>query len=181
MSMRGSGGEENCPKPPSGAEVRVSDEASRSSPPAATTAAQRCEVSPLLGVFTSKEIVPRILEYEKALLVMKEHDYAKAGERQEVLKLSSLLAEMAPPLEESREPADPLADINTLLNSRKELLLFRQSLGKREDSLVSDHLREVVGMQIELIREQQEQLHVKDKELSTVRKDKEQVKSDMPK
>lgn len=171
MSMRGSGGEE---KSPSGAEVRLPEESTRQS---YSPAAQRCEVSPLLSVFTSKEIVPKILEYERALLVMKEHDYAKAAERQEVLKLSSLLTEVLPPTEESRESVDPLADIDTLLNSRKELLLFRQSLSKREDSVVSDHLREVVGMQIELIREQQEQLHDKDKELNTIRKDKEQVRT----
>ena len=175
--MRGSGGEENCPAPPTGAEVSVPGETSRhSASPATDMTTIRCEVSPLLSVFTSKEIVPTILEYEKAVLVMKEHDYAKAGERPEVLKLSSLLTEMPPTREESKEPVDPLGDINTLLNSRKELLQFRKQFGKREDSAVSDHLREVVGMQIELIREQQEQLHEKDKELSTVRKDKEQVR-----
>lgn len=182
MSMRGSGGEENCLGSSSGEEVRVADETPRhsSSPaaPAACTAASKCQVPPLLRVFSSKAIVPRILEYEKALLVMKEHDYAKAAERPEVLKLSSLLSELPPSssgVREATEPVESLEEVDALLSTRKELLAFRESLGKREDSVVTHHLREVVGMQIELIREQQEQLHGKDKELNTVRKDKEQV------
>lgn len=173
MSMRGSGGEENCLDASSGVEVIVTDDVSRhSTSPVPVVTAQKCLVSPLLRIFSSKEVVPRILEYEKALLVMKEHDYAKAPERPEVLKLSSLLVE--PPLlcEDSR---DAMADVNTLMNTRKDLLQFRESSSK--DSVVSSHLRDMVGMQIELIREQQEQLHAKDKELNTVRKDKEQVKN----
>lgn len=176
MSMRVSGGEESCLESSSTVEVRTSEDAS----PSQTTisAAPRCEPSPLLRIFSSKEVVPQILEYEKAVLVMKEHDYAKAPERPEVLKLSSLLAESPPLCEDSRqdpEPVDSMADLNTLLSTRKELALFRESLSKREDSVLPNHCREVIGMQIELIREQQEQLQDKDKELNTARKDKEQV------
>ena len=176
MSMRGSGGEENCLDASSGVEVRVTQDVSRhSTSPGPAVTAQKCFVSPLLRIFSSKEVVPRILEYEKALLVMKEHDYAKAPERPEVLKLSSLLVE--PPLlcEDSRESVDAIGDMHTLMNTRKDLLQFRENSSK--DSVVSSHLRDMVGMQIELIREQQEQLHAKDKELNTVRKDKEQVKN----
>lgn len=176
MSMRGSGGEENSLDTSSGVEVRVTEDVSRhSTSPVPTVTAQKCFVSPLLRIFSSKEVVPRILEYEKALLVMKEHDYAKAPERPEVLKLSSLLID--PPLlrKDSRQSVDAMADMNTLMNTRKDLLQFRESSSK--DSVVSSHLRDMVGMQIELIREQQEQLHAKDKELNTVRKDKEQVRT----
>lgn len=177
MSMRGPGGEETCLEP-SNVEVSVSEETSCHSTLPGT--AHEYEVSPLLRIFTSKEVVPKILEYEKAVLVMKEHDYAKAAERPEVLKLSSLLAEsptLSEDVRQAAQPVDSMADLNVLLNIRKDLLRFRESVSKREDGLVSNHLREVVGMQIELIREQQEQLHDKDKELNTARKDKEQVKS----
>lgn len=173
MSMRGSGGEESYLESSSGVKVRVQEDGSRhSSPCPAAAAAHRYEMSPLLRIFSSKEVVPKILEYEKAILVMKEHDYAKTAERPEILKLSSLLSESPLLTEDSRQAVD---DMNTLLNTRKDLLLLRESVAKKEDSVVSDHLREVVSIQIELIREQQEQLHDKDKELSTARKDKEQV------
>ena len=181
--MTGSVGEETCLEPPC-------SEASRRPP--FSDATQRstrqgcCAVSPLLRVFSSKEIVPKILDYEKALLVMKEHDYSKAGERPGVAKLSSLLTE-PPCLGEGKEKptattqaaaldSPVVPDLSALLRTRKDLLLVRESAFRKEDSVVTDHLREVVGMQIELIREQQEQLHDKDKELNTVRKDKEQVR-----
>lgn len=175
MSMTGSEGEENCLEPSSGV---FSEGVSRQISPVATGATPKCTVSPLLRIFSSKEVVPKILDYEKALLVMKEHDYSKAADRAEILKLSSLLTEPLPLCvdgEEMGKPLDSIADLNTLLNTRKDLLLVRESASKKEDSVVSNHLHEVVSMQIELIREQQEQLHDKDKELNTVRKDKEQV------
>lgn len=175
--MAGSGDEESCLEPPSGVVTRGVSGATSPLPSPAVTTPKRA-LSPLLRIFSSKEIVPRILDYEKALLVMKEHDYAKSAERPGVLKLSSLLIEPPPLCEDSeRRKLDSVAqvDLNTLLSTRKDLLLLRESVSKKEDSVVSNHLREVVGMQIELIREQQEQLHNKDKELNTVRKDKEQV------
>lgn len=176
MSMTGSGGEENSLEPSSSA---FSDGASSHISPVISGGTPKCAMSPLLRIFSSKEVVPKILDYEKALLVMKEHDYAKAVERSAVLKLSSLLPEPLPLCEDAEQtlrPLDSIADIDTLLNTRKDLLLVRESATNKADNVVSSHLREVVGMQIELIREQQEQLHGKDKELNTVRKDKEQVK-----
>ena len=180
MSMRVSGGEESCLEPSSTVEVRTSEDASPSQD--AISTATRCEVSPLLRIFSSKEVVPKILEYEKALLVMKEHDYAKASERPGIAKLSSLLSEPEPLCEDSRpalQQVDSMVDLNALLSIRKDLALFRESLTKREDSVLPNHCREVIGMQIELIREQQEQLQDKDKELSTARKDKEQVRASL--
>lgn len=180
--MTGSAGEENCLEPSSGT---FSGGDSRQISPAATGTTSTCAVSPLLTplltLFSSKEVVPTILEYEKALLVKKEHDYAKAAERPEILKLSSLLTDPPPLCEDAGhepQPLDSIGDINTLLSTRKDLLLIRENVSKKEDSRVSNHLHQVVGMQIELIREQQEQLHDKDKELSTVRKDKEQVRKE---
>lgn len=182
MSMRGPGGEENSAEEPSTV-LSVAQEVVCSSghctSPTVTAAIPpnflKCRVSPLLSIFSSKEIVPRILEYEKAILVIKEHDYAKKPERAEVLQLSSII-EGFPFASEGQKGATMLSDpVSTLMNASKDIQDLRESLCRREDSLVSNQLRELVSIHIELIREQQEQLHDKDKELSTVRKDKEQV------
>ncbi len=181
MSMRVPGGEENYAEPSSKALVRaVEGPSNQSSSASDNTSSRKYDIPPLLRIFTSKEIVPVIFEYEKAILVMKEHDYARVPERKEVLKLSSLLDEAPLLYEEQQRDSQPpgaFSDLTMLLNTRKDLLQFRASLPKREDGMVTDHHREVIGLQIDLIREQQEQLHDKDKELCTVRKDKEQVSS----
>ena len=146
-----------------------------SSAPAPLDAA-RCNSSPLLRIFASKNVVPKVLEYEKAILVMKEHDYAKKQDRAEVQQLSGLVQELSDAPQEqssvSEEASDP---VSVIMNLRKEIHEFRNSLVRSEDGLITSQLRDLVSMHIELIREQQEQLHDKDKELSTVRKDKEQV------
>lgn len=184
MSMRGPGGEENSAEGPSKVDLSVGREVVCSSghstsPTTAATACPlslKCKVSPLLSIFSSKEIVPRVLEYEKAILVMKEHDYAKRPERAEVLQLSSLLEGLPFAPEEQKESTKLSDPVSLLLNSSKDIQDFRESLCRKEDGLVTNQLRELVSMHVELIREQQEQLHDKDKLLSTVRKDKEQVR-----
>ena len=177
MSMRGSANEENCTE--SSSKPVAENDSRHSIACLSPSTSTKYAMSPLLRIFSSKEVVPVALEYEKALLVMKEHDYAKSPDRSEILKLSSLLGEPFQSCQEQREEVQPVeaaaSDVNTLLSTRKDLLLLRGSLSKREDNFVSNNLRAVVSMQIDLIREQQEQLHCKDKELNTVRKDKEQV------
>jgi len=138
--------------------------------------AVRCNSSPLLRIFASKDVAPKVLEYEKAILVMKEHDYAKKQERAEVQQLSSLVQELSDaPQEKPSVPEEASDPVSVIMNLRKEIHEFRNSLARSEDGLITSQLRDLVSMHIELIREQQEQLHDKDKELSTVRKDKEQV------
>lgn len=176
MSMKGPAGEETltatCPK----VEAKsTGDDSCQSASPYAAATAIKYEPTPLLRIFSSREIVPKILEYEKALLVMKEHDYAKSEDRPGILKLSSLLSVPPLPSEEPKEDAQAMDCVSTLLSTRKDLLQCRENMFERERNLISNHQREMIGMQIELIREQQEQLHDKDKELNTVRKDKEQV------
>ena len=187
MSMRGPGGEEDSTEEPSTVELSVGQEVECSSGhcTSRTTAAAslplflKCRVSPLLSIFSSKEIVPRILDYEKAILVIKEHDYAKKPERAEVLQLSSII-EAFPFASEGQTETTEFSDpVSVLMNATKDIQDLRESLCRREDSLISSQLRELVSIHIELIREQQEQLHDKDKELSTVRKDKEQVRFSM--
>ena len=131
----------------------------------------RC-FSPMLGVFGHKEVVPSLLEYEKALLVIREHSYAKAPDRPEVLQLSNVHAK------DLNGPKEEQEDINTLLEARTGLLHLRESLSnERSEHSVVCHLRQVVGLQVALVREQQEQLHEKDRELNAVKKEKEQVRN----
>lgn len=184
MSMRDLIGEESEVEGQPKVELSVGEEVVCTSghcSPSASTAISPLDFagrnsSLLLRIFSSKEIVPKVLEYEKAILVMKEHDYAKKPDRAEIVQLSSLLQGFtASPEEENTTALNRTDPVSIVLNLRKEIQEFRESLAMSEDGLVTSQLRDLVSMHIELIREQQEQLHDKDKELSTVRKDKEQV------
>ena len=146
-------------------------------------------VSPLTSLLACREIAPRILEYEKALLVIKEHDYAKIPERPELLQLASLCMseegmtgssdDSLPQNGPSNQTRSRKAMKDLLLNCHSDVIRRRESLLNRQqdENSLSSHFREVVSLQVALIREQQEQLHEKDKELNTVRKEKEQVGS----
>ena len=134
--------------------------------------------SPLSTFLTRSELVPFILELEKSLLVTREHDYAKAPDRVAVLQATTLL-------ERKTEAATTLDG-----GARTEAGGFRaeqlpgccgELAGMRRNMLISDenttfrHLRGVVGLQAAIIREQQEQLYRKDRELASIRKDRDQV------
>ena len=140
-------------------------------------------VAPLINLLTCREVAPSILEYEKALLVIKEHDYAKAPENPQLMQLSPLF--MADEtngcgLTSSGDFASPSsfnrkAMKGVLVNCRKDVFGLRENLARKDEGSMSSHLREVVSLQVTLIREQQEQLHEKDRQLNAVRKEKEQV------
>ena len=137
-------------------------------------------VSPLTTFLTRSEFVPYILEQEKSLLVIKEHDYAKAPDRAAVLQASSMLEKEAESRNyngrEGEEFAAPKpVDSDQLLSCFGELTRLRYSLLRSEDRREAKHLREVVGLQAALIREQQEQLYLKERELASTRKDRDQV------
>lgn len=139
--------------------------------------------SPLPAFLRRSELVPIVLELEKSLLVSREHDYAKAPDRLAVLQATTLLER------KSDGPTDPRAGprgaelCENLLNCRVELGRLRRGLllrGSGEDGRESAncrHLRAVVGLQASLIREQQEQLYAKDRELASIRKDRDQVRN----
>ena len=188
MSMRGSGSEEgitetagNLKEQPSQSVISLEMPClNRSSTPVHPT-------SPLTALLLCRDIAPRIMEHEKALLVMKEHDYAKAPDKPELLQLASLLVNEGEKYvkltsnESVGARSEPLnlnrkAMKDLLLNCRSDVLGLRENLVRREkDDVVYGHLREIISLQVALIQEQQEQLHGRDKELSTVRKEKEQV------
>ena len=126
-------------------------------------------------------------------MVIKEHDYAKIPDRPELLQLASLCMSEEGNfalLESSGDNSLPLngssdstrtrkAMKDLLLNCHGDVIRHRESLlsSKQDENSLSSHFRDVVSLQVALIREQQEQLYEKDKELSTVRKEKEQVGS----
>ena len=137
--------------------------------------------SPLTTFLTRSELVPYVLELERSLLVSKEHDYAKAPDRVAVLQATTVFerkAETTNHSDEARTEAgcsSTAAPYDKLLNSYGELARLRCSLLRSDENATSRHLREVVSLQASLVREQQEQLYAKDRELASIRKDRDQV------
>lgn len=144
-------------------------------------------VSPLSSLLSCRDIAPTILEHEKAFLVIKEHDYAKAPDRPELLQLSTLLASgedrsatfstkcSSSELRSELTSLTRKAMKDVLLSCREDVLGLRGSFARVEGESTCRQLREVVSLQVSLIREQQEQLHTRDGELNSARKEKEQV------
>ena len=140
--------------------------------------------SPLTTFLTRNELVPFVLELEKSLLVSKEHDYAKAPDRAAVFQATTLL-ERKPQTtnhdDSTRSEAScgsscsRMAPCDELLNCCGELTRLRYSLLRSGEKTAARHLREVVSLQAALVREQQEQLYCKDRELASIRKDRDQV------
>ena len=144
--------------------------------------------SPLTTFLTRSELVPYVLELEKSLLVSKEHDYAKAPDRAAILQATTVIERKAEATnEDEHDRAAPEAVCGSpdsrptpyldLLNCCGELARLRCSLLRRDENVTSRHLREVVGLQASLVREQQEQLYCKDRELASIRKERDQVGS----
>ena len=135
--------------------------------------------SSLTTFLSRSDFVPFVLELEKSLLVSKEHDYAKAPDRVAVLQATTVLERTAESTTNScgqRTDAGARAEpLNELLNCCGELARLRSGLLRSDENVTSRHLREVVSLQAALVREQQEQLYSKDRELATVRKDRDQV------
>ena len=179
MSMRGSGSEENATETPEKHQEEACGTLEGLEEPCqGVTESSSIPTPTVLGFLSSKELVPRILEHEKAFLVIKEHDYAKAPDRPEILQLSSLYAAGTSSTGGKNDALSSMKEASdALLNCRNDMLLMRQSLSQHDGTAVARHFREVVGLQVALIREQQEQLHEKDRELNSVRKEKEQVSS----
>lgn len=188
MFMRGTGDD--------GSAMEIEDnEEKRPSPPVTNPGAPGLRLStlcvqtasPFAALLTCSEVAPRLLEHEKALLVIKEHDYAKAPESPELLQLSALYMSdegRGSELTSSEVTSTRNDSLNLSRKEMKEILLgcrsamlgLRENLGRRDEESACGHLREVISLQVSLIREQQEQLHEKDKELHLVRKEKEQVR-----
>lgn len=140
--------------------------------------------SPLTTFLTRSELVPFVLELEKSLLVSKEHNYAKAPDRVAVLQATTLLERRSEADichqeggGEAKTGSSRAEQCGELLNCCGQLGRVRRSvLLCSDESATSRHLRAVVGLQAALIREQQEQLYSKDRELASIRKDRDQVR-----
>ena len=141
--------------------------------------------SPLTAFLTRSELVPHVLQLEKSLLVIKEHDYANAPDRAAILQASVFLEHTSEPTNsndvartaETSCVGPRAAPHDELLNCCGELARLRRSLLRRDENVASRHLRDVVSLQAALVREQQEQLYAKDRELASIRKDRDQVRS----
>ena len=136
--------------------------------------------SPLTAFLTRSELVPHVLQLEKSLLVIKEHDYANVPDRAAILQASVFLEHTAEPTNSNdvaRTAGTSCAPHDELLNCCGELARLRRSLLRSDENVASRHLREVVSLQAALVREQQEQLYAKDRELASIRKDRDQVRS----
>lgn len=138
--------------------------------------------SPMTIFLTRSELVPYVLELEKSLLVSKEHDYAKAPDRAAILQATTIFdrkAETTNHNDEARTEAgcgsSGTASYDELFNCCGDLARLRSSLLRTDENVASRHLREVVSLQASLVREQQEQLYAKDRELASIRKDRDQV------
>lgn len=161
--------------------VRVSGEkgdyGGRASVPVATEGS-----SSLAALVCCREASGEIMEYEKAVLVTKEHDYNKGPE---LTQLAPLLKSAWPPLNirdevstvgvgkksRTKGPSHKV-ELLSVINS---LSLARESLLSSEGNGASSHLSSMVSLQATLIHELQEQLHVREVETNTVRREKEQV------
>lgn len=158
------------------------------------TAAAKTPFSPLLSLLTSEETVPSLLECEKAVLVTKEHDYDRVPERSELTQLAPTILRISTEADAERavqaleEATGNTTAVHTsqrnqggsslkdaLLDCHQMLLSTRQKLLEPADESISRHLREVVDLQATLIHDLQEQVHLRDVELSSARRDKEQV------
>lgn len=135
--------------------------------------------SPITTFLSRSDFVPFILELEKSLLVSKEHDYAKAPDRVAILQATTVFERTTESTSDSYGPrtdAGARAEaFDELLNCCGELAQLRSGLLRNGENVTSRHLREVVGLQAALVREQQEQLYCKDRELASVRKERDQV------
>lgn len=140
--------------------------------------------SPLTTFLTRNELVPFVLELERSLLVSKEHDYAKAPDRAAIFQATTLLERKAETTNHDDSTrgevlcgssCSKMAPSDELLNSCDELTRLRYSLLRSDENVTARHLREVVSLQASLVREQQEQLYCKDRELASIRKDRDQV------
>ncbi len=185
MAMCGSGGDESDRTPPGEATEQPSKPVARLGSPSLREAHTYSDtISPLSTLLSHRNLAPVVLEHEKAFLVIKEHDYAKAPDRPELLQLSALLAseeEDSAARGATSEVQPELTSLSRrtmrdmLLNCQGAVLGLRGSFARGDERSHSRQLREVVSLQVSLIREQQEQLYQKDRELNAARKEKEQV------
>ena len=131
---------------------------------------------PLAALLACREVCSSVMEHEKAILVMKEHDYAKAPELTQLAPFLRRLTE-----DEQKHSPDISSNENRRQREDSELYSVRQSLAEVRlnlllgESSTSTHLKNMVTLQAALIHELQEQIYFKDVETNKVRREKEQV------
>lgn len=151
--------------------------------------------SSLASLLLCTEAAPSIMEHEKAILVAKEHDYARRPSDYGLMQLTPLILQQMDDgsalaaddvmencrasrngqSSETRRQVKSLCK-KDLLACQQMLLSARRDLLRESDEGVPGHLREMVVLQASLINTLQEQLHVREVELTSVRREKEQVR-----
>ncbi len=130
----------------------------------------------LAAILAYREASPRIMEHEKAILVMKEHDYAKTPDMSQLAPLFHLLTGQAGGNDARPRRSKPLRKGSGVFNVRQALADVRMKL-LNEGGAVSDHLTRMVSLQATLIHQLQEQVFFKGLETTTIKREKEQVRN----
>lgn len=131
----------------------------------------------LAAILACREASSGIMEHEKTILVMKEHDYAKTPDMSQLAPFFRLLSEERPSLDVEQSTGEK----KPRRKGSSELFNVRQALADTRASLLmdtnplSDHLNSMVSLQATLINQLQEQVFFKGIETSTIRREKEQV------
>ena len=132
-------------------------------------------LSTLAAILACREASPGIMEHEKTILVMKEHDYAKTPDMSQLAPLFRILTEETVTDGANRTKSRRRSRKNSeLFNVRQTLSEARTNLLK-DDGALSNHLNKMVSLQATLIHQLQEQVFFKGLETATVKRDKEQV------
>ena len=129
----------------------------------------------LAAILACREASPGIMEHEKTILVMKEHDYAKTPDMSQLAPLFRRLTGDGMGSDTLPMRTKPLRKGSELFKVRQALADARTSL-LEEDGAISNHLNKMVSLQATLIQQLQEQVFFKGLETTTVRREKEQVK-----
>ena len=129
----------------------------------------------LAAILACREASPGIMEHEKTILVMKEHDYAKTPDMSQLAPLFRLLTEEAVTNDTKRTNKKAFRKGSSdLFDVRQTLAEVRTTLLK-DDGPMSSHLNKMVSLQATLIHELQEQVFYKGLETTTIKREKEQV------
>ena len=135
----------------------------------------------LAAILACRDASSGMMEHEKTILVMKEHDYAKTPDMAQLAPLLHFLSEDGLPSEEGVSKLTAEKGNKKAFMKRPELLNVKMALSEartrllQEDSGLSTHLNKIVSLQATLIHQLQDQVFFKDLEMNTIKREKEQV------
>lgn len=128
----------------------------------------------MAAIMSCREASSGIMEHEKTILVMKEHDYAKTPDMSQLAPFFRFLSEERGVDNDQSRMKIGHKGSGKLSSVRKALADNRASL-LVDESPLSNHLSSMVSLQATLINQLQEQVFCKGVETSTIKREKEQV------